>query len=129
MGAKPKITLTRSIYNTLSALIDSVPEDTITEQLLDELERAKIVSPQKLPDNVVTINSTVTFTVEATQKTFTYQLVYPSELDNSENKLSILSPVGSALIGLQEGAQIVWPISTSKETIVHVNNVAPPLRA
>ncbi|WP_049722152.1 nucleoside diphosphate kinase regulator [Gilvimarinus polysaccharolyticus] len=129
MGAKPKITLTRDIYNTLSALIDSLPEDTITEQLLDELERAKIVSPQKLPANVVTMNSTVTFTVQSTQKTFTYQLVYPSELDNTKDKLSILSPVGSALIGLQEGTEIVWPISTSHETTVHVDQVIPPAQA
>ncbi|WP_041523016.1 nucleoside diphosphate kinase regulator [Gilvimarinus agarilyticus] len=126
MGVKPKIILTRKIYNSLSALVDSVPEDDITEQLLDELERAKIVSPQKLPANVVTMHSTVTFTVQSTQKTFTYQLVYPSELDDSEHKLSILTPVGSALIGMQEGAEIDWPLSTSKKTIVQVNKVAPP---
>jgi|SRR5690554_6464671 len=126
MAAKTKITLTREIYNSLSALIDSTPESTITEQLLDELERAKIVSPQKLPDNVVTMNSKVTFTVESTKKTFTYELVYPSELDNSETKLSILSPIGSALIGMQEGAQIVWPITPNQKTTVQVDKVTPP---
>ena len=126
MGVKPKIILTRKIYNSLSALIDSAPEDAITEQLLDELERAKIVSPQKLPGNVVTMHSTVTFTVQSTQKTFTYELVYPAEVDNSEHRLSILTPVGSALIGMQEGAEIDWPIASGKKTVVHVEKVAPP---
>jgi regulator of nucleoside diphosphate kinase len=126
MAAKPKLTISRETYHTLSALIDSLPEDTTTEQLLDELERAKIVSEKKLPENVVNMHSTVTFTVQSTQKTFTYELVYPSELDGTPSKLSILSPVGSALIGLQEGAEIDWPISTGKQTLVQVDKVTPP---
>lgn len=125
MAAKPKIILTKEVYEKLSKLIDSVPQDMITDQLIDELERAKIVSAQKLPDDVVTMHSQVTFTVQSTGKTFTYTLVYPTELDNTDNKLSVLSPIGSAIIGLQQGQEIDWPISKTQRTTVKVDGVSP----
>lgn len=126
MATKPKIVLAKDVYEKLSKLIDSVPEDTITDQLIDELERAKIVSPQKLPADVVTMHSQVTFTVQSTGKTFTYTLVYPRELDDPTQKLSVLSPIGSAIIGLQTGQEIEWPLSKTQRTTVKVESVAPP---
>ncbi len=126
MAAKPKITLTKEVYERLSKLIDSVPQDMITDQLIDEIERAKIVSTKKLPDNVVTMHSRVTFTVQSTGKTFTYSLVYPTELDSTADKLSVLSPIGSAIIGLQQGQEIDWPISKTQRTTVKVDSVSPP---
>ncbi|WP_036160746.1 nucleoside diphosphate kinase regulator [Marinimicrobium sp. LS-A18] len=124
MASKPKITLTKNVYERLWNLLESVPEDTITNQLEEELERAKIVTPAKLPDDVVTMHSQVTFTVQSTGKTFTYTLVYPTELDNTENKLSILSPIGSAIIGLKQGQEIDWPISKTQRTTVKVEAVS-----
>lgn len=126
MATKPKIILAKDVYEKLSKLIDSVPEDAITDQLVDELERAKLVAAQKLPDDVVTMHSQVTFTVQSTGKTFTYTLVYPTELDNTADKLSVLSPIGSAIIGLQKGQEIDWPISKAQRTTVKVESVAPP---
>lgn len=126
MATKPKITIAKDVYERLSKLIDSVPEDIITVQLIDELERAKIVSPKKLPQDVVTMHSKVTFTVQSTGKTFTYTLVYPTELDNTADKLSVLSPIGSAIIGLKEGQEIDWPISKTQRTTVKVESVTPP---
>lgn len=123
MASKPKIILTKNVYERLWKLLESVPEDTTTNQLEEELERAKIVAPTKLPSDVVTMHSQVTFTVETTGKTFTYTLVYPSELDDDNKKLSILSPVGSAIIGLREGQNIDWPIGRAQPTRVHVKSV------
>lgn len=123
MTEKPPITLTKTTYGKLSKLLESVPEDMITDQLIDELERADIVDDAALPVDVVDMNSTVTFTVQATGKTFTYSLVYPTELDDTHQKLSILSPVGSAIIGLRQGDEIEWPLTRDKNTLVRVERV------
>ncbi|MBU2886692.1 nucleoside diphosphate kinase regulator [Gilvimarinus agarilyticus] len=126
MAKKPKLVISKVVYQTLSTLLDSMPEDMITEQLLDELERARLVVDDKLPHDIVTMHSLVTFTVQSTGKTFTYTLVYPQELNDTSNQLSILSPVGSAIIGLQAGSKIDWAISPSNQTTIFVEKVLPP---
>lgn len=126
MAKKPALVLSKQDYLNLSRLIDSLPEDIITDQLAEELERARIVSAEKLPRNAVAMGATITFTVESTGKTFTYQLVYPTELDNTDSKLSVLSPVGSAIIGLKEGQSIDWVINRNHRTIIHVSRVQTP---
>ena len=79
----------------------------VAEQLISELERARVVAQHKLPDNVVRMGSTVSFT---TTDGFnrTYRLVYPGEADISEGRVSVLTPIGAALIGLSEGQSIPW---------------------
>ncbi|MCH8551111.1 MAG: nucleoside diphosphate kinase regulator [Natronospirillum sp.] len=78
-------------------------------ELEAELARATIVEPQEVPDTVVSMNSTVRFRVESTGEVFNLTLVYPKNMDNSGSKISILAPVGSALLGLSQGDQIAWP--------------------
>jgi regulator of nucleoside diphosphate kinase len=55
------------------------------------------------------MNSTVNFVVESTGEEFTLTLVYPKNIDSIGDKISILAPVGSALLGLSQGDQIEWP--------------------
>jgi regulator of nucleoside diphosphate kinase len=55
------------------------------------------------------MNSTVDFIVEATNEEFVLTLVYPKDIDQSGEKISILAPVGSALLGLAQGDKIEWP--------------------
>lgn len=126
MAKKPTIILAEDVYQRLSRLLENVPEDTITDQLLDELDRAKVVADDKVPDNVVTMHSQVTFRVQSTGKTFTYTLVYPTELEDTERQLSVMSPVGSAIIGLKEGSEIDWEISPDRQTTICVEKVLPP---
>jgi len=57
---------------------------------------------------VVTMNSQVKFSVISTGVTFTLKLVYPKDMDDSGNTISILAPVGSAMLGLKEGDEIDW---------------------
>lgn len=85
----------------------SGPRAQMAEQLLTELERARVVAQAKLADTVVRMGSTVSFT---TTDGFdrTYKLVYPGEADISENKVSVLTPIGAALIGLSKGQSIPW---------------------
>ena len=77
------------------------------DELLAELDRARIVEPQAVPSNVVTMNSTVRFRVESSEREFSLTLVYPR--DQGEGTISILAPVGSALLGMTEGDAIAWP--------------------
>jgi regulator of nucleoside diphosphate kinase len=68
------------------------------------------------------MNSEVTFTVLSTKKTFTYTLVYPDEATVS-NKLSILTPAGSALLGLSVGEEIEWPLESNKLMKIRIDKL------
>lgn len=78
------------------------------EKLLIELENAKIIEPEKIPSNVVTMNSIVKLTFLNNNKQVQFQLVYPKEANLKENKISIFSPVATALIGYRVGDIIEW---------------------
>lgn len=119
---KPKIIISNEDYDGLQAMLEK--EDFIPSHdlLIDELDRAKTVAKNKLPKNVVRMNSTVTFTVQSTEKTFSLKLVYPRDTQES-GTLSILTPVGSALIGLSIGQEIEWPLENNKTTVVHIDTI------
>ncbi|MBP7342307.1 MAG: nucleoside diphosphate kinase regulator [Syntrophaceae bacterium] len=73
-----------------------------------ELYRATLVEPQNIPRDVITMNSKVSVTdIDSGEKT-TYTLVFPSAANISENKLSILAPLGMALLGYRAGDIIEW---------------------
>lgn len=101
----------------------SGPMAQVADQLMSELERARVVPQNKLPPHVVRMGSQVSFT---TTDGFnrTYRLVYPGEADISEGKVSVLTPIGAALIGLSEGQSIPWtsrdgrPLSLTVEKVV-----------
>ncbi|OLQ90194.1 nucleoside diphosphate kinase regulator [Vibrio panuliri] len=110
MNIKPEITLSSLDVDRIYDLIESLPRNAAsTDQLEAELERGVIVAPEQLPPNVVTMNSRVRFIIEATQKQFEMTLVYPKDMDTNGGKVSILAPIGSALLGLSVGDTIQWP--------------------
>jgi len=76
--------------------------------LAPELERADIVPFHAVPPNVVTMNSRVAFEDETTGEFRVVTIVYPQEADPSEGKISVMAPVGSALLGLTVGQSIEW---------------------
>jgi regulator of nucleoside diphosphate kinase len=108
---KPKVIISSTDAERLEALIASLPRDAFPgkRDLEAELERAKIVDPKHVPATVVTMNSTVRFKVDSSQDEFCLTLVYPKDVDTSGEKISILAPVGSALLGLSQGDEIEWP--------------------
>lgn len=83
--------------------------------LEDELDAATIVDEQSVPKNVVTMNSVVTYEDMKSGRQSTVRLVYPQDHQDA-NSVSILAPVGAALIGLQVGQQIAWPLPNGKST-------------
>jgi regulator of nucleoside diphosphate kinase len=76
--------------------------------LAAEVGRAHVLANGKQPKNLVCMNSEVEFRDDATGKTRKVVLVYPAEADIVQSKISVLSPVGTALIGLQTGDSITW---------------------
>ena len=76
--------------------------------LLKELKSAKIVEPTEIPANIVTMNSIVKISFLNTNKTVQFQIAYPQEANLKEHKISILSPIATALIGYKTGDEIEW---------------------
>lgn len=119
----PDITLSTTDFDRLDNLLASLSQDTVGYNTLSqELQRAIIVSPKQLPDNVVSMNSTVRFSL-ANGKSSTLTLVYPKDLDQSGNKISVLAPVGSALLGLKCGDSINWPLPGGDMSVITVDEV------
>lgn len=78
--------------------------------LAEELIRAEIVDPQKIPRNVVTMNSLVKFRDMNTQEVYIYSIVYPANADFENGKISVLAPIGMALLGYRVGDLVEWPV-------------------
>ncbi|MBV2235824.1 MAG: nucleoside diphosphate kinase regulator [Sterolibacterium sp.] len=108
---KPEIIISTLDVERLEDLLASLPQTGLAgrAELEAELNRATIVDSEDMPPNVVTMNSTVKFSVESTGEEFVLTLVYPKDADTSGKTISILAPVGSALLGLSQGAEIEWP--------------------
>ncbi|MGI6066371.1 MAG: nucleoside diphosphate kinase regulator [Bacillota bacterium] len=80
------------------------------KNLEQELERARAVSPQEIPRDAITMNSKVFLKDLDSGEEMTYTLVYPAEADLTENKISVLAPVGTAILGYREGDVIDWEV-------------------
>ena len=78
--------------------------------LAGELRRARVVPWAEIPPDVVTMGSTVRLRDLETGEDETYTLVYPDNADIEEDKLSVLAPVGTALLGYRAGDVVEWPV-------------------
>lgn len=97
-----------------------------TSALREELERAELAEPGALPADVITMNSTARVKVvddRGQEREYELTLVYPRDADGGSDKVSILAPVGSALLGLRQGASIVWPMPGGRSARLHVLSI------
>jgi regulator of nucleoside diphosphate kinase len=110
MNKKPNITLSSLDLDRLETLLASLPQQAFPGRsaLRAELDRADVVEPDQMAPSVVTMNSTVRFAIEPSEETFCLTLVYPKDIDGTAEQISILAPVGSALLGLSVGNHIEW---------------------
>lgn len=92
----------------------------VAEALNAELDRAQMCSPEKMPANVVSMNSRVAFRDLSTQHVHIRTLVYPANLTDSESQLSVMAPVGAALLGLRVGESINWTLPNGNQTHLEV---------
>jgi regulator of nucleoside diphosphate kinase len=78
--------------------------------LANELERAEVVSSERIPSDVITMDSRARVRNLDSAEQTEYTLVFPIDADINENKISILAPIGTALLGYRAGDEIVWPV-------------------
>lgn len=122
MAKQPKIIITSRDLERLDELLESLPVNAFPgkEALQVELDRADVVEPEQVPQTVVTMNSTVRFSIEGSDEAFCLTLVYPKDVDGSTGRISILAPIGSALLGLSVGDDLEWPRPGGGTLKVHV---------
>jgi regulator of nucleoside diphosphate kinase len=108
---RPRIIVPASEHARLTALADAAEKRApeVAEYLTDELTRAEIVKDENFDPNIVRMGSRVTYLDEVSGRTRTVTLVYPDAADIEQNKISILTPIGAALIGLSPSQSITWP--------------------
>ncbi|WP_372739940.1 nucleoside diphosphate kinase regulator [Neptunomonas sp.] len=111
MNTRPEITISSLDADRIYNLIEALPKSSLAgvAGLELELARANVVAPDVIPPAIVTMNSTVKFVIESTKEEFELTLVYPKDVDSNGKKISILAPVGQALLGLAQGDEIEWP--------------------
>ncbi|HYG99052.1 MAG TPA: nucleoside diphosphate kinase regulator [Terriglobales bacterium] len=107
-----QIVITERDLTRLQQLIDSARlqwrDQTLLDRLEGELSRAKVVSGKQVSADVVTMNSRVRVTDLDTGKEATYQVVFPRDANASKNMISVLAPIGTALLGFKVGSEIEW---------------------
>nr|WP_294846953.1 nucleoside diphosphate kinase regulator [uncultured Sphingomonas sp.] len=113
---KPAIHLSETDYDVIAnlALQMEARNPVLSRQILDEIDRAKIYAAAKLPKDVVSIGSEVTFADDSSGSTRTVRLVMPGEADIGAGQVSIMTPVGAGLIGMSIGREIEWPRAEGK---------------
>jgi regulator of nucleoside diphosphate kinase len=108
---KPSIHVTTWDYRCLSGVVEAFRLrgcKPLVDPLAEELDRAELVEPAAVPRDVVTMHSCVQFIDHDTGEVRTVTLVYPGEEDSRRGKIAIVTPVGSALLGLRVGATMPW---------------------
>ncbi len=104
---KPPITFGQSDYEQLMRLADSGAGKPVFDDLLTELERGRVTPDARLADTIVRMGTTLRYSTDAGEDR-TVTLVFPHDADISAGKISILTPIGVALIGLSAGQSIDW---------------------
>ena len=111
MNNQPHIIISALDLARIERLLDSLPDHRFPGKraLEQELDRAEVRDPVEMPPHVVTMNSEVRFRLQPSGEEFCLTLVYPKDVNGHTDRISILAPVGSALLGLAIGDEITWP--------------------
>lgn len=122
------------LYAIAISALSSKHMASSASNLLREISRAKIVTDDEFPGNVVAVNSQVDVRDDVTGTTRQVVLVMPDEMSIQPNAISVLSPLGVALIGLSEGHSIEWCSASGEPSSVTVlrstaSSARPPARA
>ncbi|WP_218042872.1 nucleoside diphosphate kinase regulator [Steroidobacter gossypii] len=109
-GDLPPISIPAGDYDRLIALVDAAERapTPVVDFLAQELNRAEVVADDQCP-NIVRVGSLVAYRDGANDRYRTVRLVWPLEADVNRNRISVLSPVGAALLGMSPGQSITWP--------------------
>jgi regulator of nucleoside diphosphate kinase len=108
------------LSNLARAFLDRVPD--MAEGLLAEMDRARVATEAAMPADVVRMGSTVTLH-DAEGSIQTVTLVYPAEADIAEKRISVLTPLGTALIGARAGRTVSWRSRDSRVLSATIDDV------
>lgn len=124
----PKIVINADDLAHIEALAEGAMQrnPALADRLLDEIGRARIVAPARMPANVVSIGSAVTYRDESTGLEKTVTLVFPEDADIARQRVSVLTPIGVALLGLAEGAVFHWDTRANQRRMLTVIRVEAP---
>lgn len=108
-------------YKLLTALLNNWYGNTLVERksaqdLQEELKRARLVGKEDFPNDAVRLNSRVRIKAEGRDDVMELVLVMPDKADMKERKISVVAPVGAALIGFRKGQQVSWQVPAGKRT-------------
>ncbi len=120
MHTAPDLLVSRLDCERIEELLEQpLAQASNAAALRDELARAQIVEPQAMPADVITMNSTARFRDESgAEREMT--LVYPRDAHGETDRVSILAPVGTALLGLRVGQSIDWPVPGGRQARLQV---------
>jgi regulator of nucleoside diphosphate kinase len=116
MSMKNKIYITEFDKKRLKGLIKFAEErwdNKVLPYLKDldgELDRAEVVKPEEIPTDVITMNSTFRLSDLDTGEEVIYSLVFPADADSKNRKLSVLAPIGTAVLGYRVGDTVEWEV-------------------
>ncbi|MFM9272191.1 nucleoside diphosphate kinase regulator [Halomonas elongata] len=123
MAERPHLTINRLDAERLQRLIEAAGEDPVAISLEEELERSEVVDPEEVPADVVSMNSQVRFTDLTRRREIVRTLVYPHALNATEDGVSVMAPVGAALLGLHVGDIIEWPLPNGNRTSLRIDAI------
>ena len=116
MGKETNIYITEPDHERLTKLIEIAREREseanreYLDRLEEELDRAEVVQQKDIPADVITMRSTVRVKDLDTGEEMIYHLVFPTEANYDEGKISVLAPVGTAMLGYRHGDVIEWQV-------------------
>ena len=123
---RPRLIIDERAYQRLLALAEraraQVPD--LADRLIEEIERADLRASSEMPGDVVTLGSEVTF--RQADRTQTVQIVAPEDADIEHRRISVLTPVGAALLGLTVGQKISWDMPDKRVAVLEVVAVRQP---
>ncbi|MEL1265616.1 nucleoside diphosphate kinase regulator [Pseudoxanthomonas putridarboris] len=125
-GLPPSLTVSSRDLSRLEALLDTpaLRRHPAALALMEELNRADVRAPDEMPDNVVTMHSRVECEDEFTGEHHRLTLVYPHEANVETGQVSVLAPVGSALLGLSIGQSIDWHAPGNRPLRLRVTGIS-----
>ncbi|SDB37097.1 nucleoside diphosphate kinase regulator [Bauldia litoralis] len=112
------------LLSLANGALQRAPE--LAEDLIEEIERATVVADSELPTSVVRMGSEVAFETDDGRRRRRVTLVYPGEADIAQDRISVLTPIGTALIGLSAGQSITWVTRDGREQLLTVLAVEQP---
>ena len=130
--ASPVILL-KNDYDILNGYVKNLQGMQVNEKenfgkLYQELKKAKVVTADDFPDDVVRLDSSVVIRDMKTRRDMTITIVLPQKADIKQKKVSVLAPIGTALIGFRKGQTVSWEVPSGKKDfkIMEVSNSQLP---